>query len=434
MEKNIFFELDNSIKKQKSLVSNLKGLFLNSYSSSEEKVFVENEINSLKKSILNLNNSFFEKVKRVNLLKIPSLEKIPNTNLVPVRNLNSSLKSEVPQTFSNSFFNFESELLSIKRIKKDRKKEKIINPKVDLSKNSYSLFSNKLFSKFSRQILEKGFFNHLNKDLSNAGFRPIATNYLSISILSTLIIFLISIFFSFIYLFVEFSLSLPFLSLYNGDLFSRALQIFWIVLVFPFMSFLLIIFYPKLEAKSRASQIDQELPFVAINLAAISGSLLEPTKIFEILILNKEYPNVEKEFVKLINEVNIFGHDLVTALYHASRRSPSKKLSDLFNGVAVTLTSGGDLSNFFSKRAETLLFDYRLEREKNTKLSETFMDIYISVVIAAPLIFMLLLMMMKISGFGVSFSSSAISLITVSVVSAINLGFLLFLHLKQPSS
>jgi archaeal flagellar protein FlaJ len=432
MEKNIFLDLDNLINKQRDLSFELKELFQNSNFSFEEKSFINSEVNSLKRSILKLNNSFFEKIKKVHLVE-KDLSSEVSSNLVSIKKLNSFKKASPPDSFLSSSFNFDSELLSINRFKKNNVDEKIINPKVDLSKNSYSLFSNKFFSRFSRGLLEKGFFKHLNRDLSNAGFRPIAGNYLSISIFSSLIVLLVSIFFSFFYLFVNFSLSFPFVQFYDGDLFSRALQIFWIVLVFPIVSFLFIIYYPKLEAKGRSSQIDQELPFVAINLAAISGSLLEPTKIFEILILNKEYPHVEKEFIKLVNEVNIFGHDLVTALYNASRRSPSKKLSDLFNGIAVTLTSGGNLSDFFSKRAETLLFDYRLERERNTKLSETFMDIYISVVIAAPLILMLLLMMMKISGFGISFSSSAITLITVSVVSFINLGFLLFLHLKQPS-
>jgi len=59
------------------------------------------------------------------------------------------------------------------------------------------------------------------------------------------------------------------------------------------------------------------------------------------------------------------------------------------------------------------------------------MDIYISVVIAAPMIFMLLLMMMKISGLGVSLSTSMITLIMVLGVSVVNVGFLTFLHLKQ---
>ena len=159
--------------------------------------------------------------------------------------------------------------------------------------------------------------------------------------------------------------------------------------------------------------------------------MVDPSKIFEILILTKEYPTVAKEFTKLINEIHIYGYDLVSALKNTAENSPSKKLADLLNGLATTITSGGDLPEFFDKRASTLLFDYRIEREKEIRASETFMDIYISLVIAAPMILMLILMMMKISGLGIQLSTGMITLIMVLGVSTINILFLIFLNLKQ---
>ena len=141
---------------------------------------------------------------------------------------------------------------------------------------------------------------------------------------------------------------------------------------------------------------------------------------------------LEREFIKLINEVNILGKDLVGALRNRASNSPSKKLSELFNGLATTITSGGNLQEFFGKRSQTLLFEYHLEREKYTKSAETFMDIYISVVIAAPMILMLIVMLMKISGFGVSLSMNALTLIIVLGVFLINVFFITFLQLRQP--
>ena len=136
---------------------------------------------------------------------------------------------------------------------------------------------------------------------------------------------------------------------------------------------------------------------------------------------------------KLMNEINVYGYDLVSALRNTALNSPSKKLTDLFNGLATTINSGGDLTDFFGKRAQTLLFEYRLEREKNTKTAETFMDIYISVVIAAPMIFMLMLMMMKISGLGISLGTSSITLMMILGVSIINIAFIAFLHVRKPT-
>ena len=68
------------------------------------------------------------------------------------------------------------------------------------------------------------------------------------------------------------------------------------------------------------------MPFATINMSAISGSMVEPSKIFEIMISTHDYPNLDREFIKLINEINVLGHDLVTALRNSAFNSPSKRL------------------------------------------------------------------------------------------------------------
>ena len=68
----------------------------------------------------------------------------------------------------------------------------------------------------------------------------------------------------------------------------------------------------------------------------------------------------EKELIKLMNEINIFGYDLVTALRNIAFNSPSNRLTELFNGLATTITSGGNLPEFFDMRSRSLLFEYRL--------------------------------------------------------------------------
>jgi len=236
------------------------------------------------------------------------------------------------------------------------------------------------------------------------------------------------------FLFFNLSLFAPFISISTESFISRFLKVIWVPILLPIITFIGMYVYPSLEKGSLERRINNELPFATIHMAAISGSTVDPSKTFEILAETKEYPTLEKEFIKIMNEMNIFGKDLVTALRNVSSNSPSKKFSDLLNGLTTTITSGGDLTEFFEKRASSLLFDYRLEKEKESKSAETFMDIYISVVIAAPMILMLLLMMMKISGIGISISTTAISLIIILVVSVINIGFLTLLQMSQNKS
>jgi flagellar protein FlaJ len=113
--------------------------------------------------------------------------------------------------------------------------------------------------------------------------------------------------------------------------------------------------------------------------------------------------------------------------------SPSDRLSQLFDGISTTITSGGELTTFLDKHSESLLFDYRLEREKYTHVAETFMNIYISVVIAAPMIMLMLFILMSLTSLGVGFlGPAAIGVLTVLVIVLLNIGFIVFLNMKQP--
>jgi len=113
--------------------------------------------------------------------------------------------------------------------------------------------------------------------------------------------------------------------------------------------------------------------------------------------------------------------------------SPSSKLRELLDGLATTITSGGDMHDFLDKHAETLLFDFRLEREKYTKTSETLMDIYISIVIAAPMIMLMLFVIMGSTGmYFLGLTTEVMSFLIILSIVILNIGFLLFLRMKQP--
>jgi flagellar protein FlaJ len=194
-------------------------------------------------------------------------------------------------------------------------------------------------------------------------------------------------------------------------------------------------FIPSSEGKNLGEKIDQELPFVTIHMSAIATSGIEPVTIFKIILKSEEYKYTNMEFRKLMNLVNFQGKDLVSALKITAKSSPSEKLKELLDGIATSVTSGGSLTQFLNKHAENLLFDYKLEREKYTKASETFMDIYISIVIAAPMILLMLFVIMGSTGtLGVfmGLSVSVVNILIILIIIFLNIGFLIFLKLKQP--
>jgi Flp pilus assembly protein TadB len=280
---------------------------------------------------------------------------------------------------------------------------------------AYMRASSSIFKNFSLKLVQKGYFEDLNHDLRKISSKIILSTYISMMLFSTLVSFVISII------------------LFGVIVFFQPLLAVAVLVVLPILVFSLFYTYPMTERGSLAKKINDELPFIAIYMAAISTSGIEPSKIFQILVKTSDYPSTQREVKRLLNYINFYGYDLSTALRESSKKSPSSRLSMLFNGLATTIRSGGQLSDFLSKHAESLLFDYRLEREKYTKIAETFMDIYISILIAAPMIMMVLLVLISLTGYNSTLSSPGLlSGLIIGVVTLLNLVFLVVLNFKQP--
>ncbi len=411
----------------------------------KEKKLLTITINSLLNQLKILNKSIPEIIKKISFFKeLPTasekggkkVSKTRKEKLISVSYKDSG-KNEVFVTINkNDKLKFLKELnitdSSIRRLKKEynilkEEDEEFKKP------SKYARISNKFFSKISTSLFNKGYFSKLNSELRKANLYFLARTYISMALFSSLLAFLLSLGLLIVLLFFNLSLDFPFLISVEEPIFLRLVKNIWIIFAFPTLTFVAFYFYPSLERKSIASKINQELPFVVVHMSAIAGSGVEPTKIFKIIAKGKEYPNVKKEFKKLLNKINIYGYDIVNALKESAEVTSSKKLAELFKGLATTITSGGSLKEFLNKRAETLIFDYKIEREKYTHMAETFMDIYISVVIAAPMIMTILLVMISITDMGLGLSLQVLSLLMLLGISLINIFFLIFLHLKQPA-
>ncbi|MBT4136231.1 hypothetical protein HOD75_02045 [archaeon] len=407
-----------------------------------EKRLLEEAISGLSNQLRILNNSTPQLIKDIKFFKelesgkgVKSQEKFVQLKYHP-----GGDKEKVSLTISDKdkkefLENLSKSNLSVNKLKKKYSVEK--NAKSEFGKpNYYAKFSNQFFRNFSNSLIAKGYFKKLNKDLREINSPFVVGTYVSMSLMSIIIMFILSLFVLLTLSFFEISLLWPnFFTFSEENPFLRFFKFLWIPVMFPIIVGVIAYFYPQGEAKTLGARINQELPFVAIHMSAIATSGIVPLNIFKIILRSSEYKYSNIEFRKLMNLVNFHGHDFVTALKKTAKSSPSVKLKNLLNGMATAITSGGDLHNFLDKHSESLLFDYKLEREKNTKNSETFMDIYISVAIAAPMIFLMLFVIMGSSGFLTAFINlevQQVGLLIIMLLGLLNVGFLVFLKLKQP--
>jgi len=447
-----FQKLKEVVLKEKKICKEITSLgeYMKHADVAEQRI-IDSQIALLQQSLKKTNEEIPAILDRINLLRVPgssgfnareSVENIKQDftetakrmeeKAVLERNL-VNLDASNPNTEKKGYAlkELRPERLERLTIKRMKKKEKKVEDKKEQKASLYVKTANKMFGKLAEKIISEKTFMTMERDLVKANLQFTARSYISTIFLSTLVAvgagFLIALFFFFFSITAE----LPLLIRATGPISTRLLTSLIIIILAPALTFVFMYTYPGLERSATESRINDELPFATIHMSAISGSMIDPSKIFSIMVITHEYPYLEKEFNKLMNEINLYGYDLVSALRNSSYNSPSKKLSELFNGLATTINSGGNLPDFFDKRSQTLLFENRLEQEKKTKSAETFMDMYISLVIAAPMILMILLMMMKISGLGISMSTKMITIVMVSAVTIINIIFLGFLQLKR---
>jgi flagellar protein FlaJ len=407
------------------------------FASDDEKILFEGSINSLKRRIKIINSSIPQMLKEISLSKkLPSdSEKVSNTGLERIKLKTAGPEIDIVLNKKDREKFFRELSIGEQLIKKLKKRERKEKEKFEEFKSSrgYLKFANKLFLKLAQEHVSKGKFKDLSVEVRKANLDILFESYIALTYLSVFLSFIFSFIVAAFILFFDFSFIWPFFSLHSGNYLLRIGKVIWIPLLAPVLTFLGFYIYPTTEKKSIGNKINQELPFAVIHMSAVSGSGIEPSEIFKIVALSKEYPALRKEIRKVLNQINLYGYDLVTALNTASKTAPSEKLAELFSGLSTTITSGADLQEFFEKRAETLLLNYRLEREKYTKVIEIFLDIYISVVIAAPMIFLLLLVMMLVSGINIGITTFQITLLVTVGISLLNIFFIFLLYLRQPS-
>src|SRR4030066_1622409 len=164
---------------------------------------------------------------------------------------------------------------------------------------------------------------------------------------------------------------------------------------------------------------------------------MPPERIFRSLAYVGDEFGVGEEMRRAIADTELMGLDLKDALKRASVRSSSRKFGAMIDGIVTTSHMGGDLASFL-----------RDESEKAKKLRVTSMksfldslagmaEVYVSFMIALPLVLVVMLSVMSFLGGGVSIfggldSTSIMLLLTFVITPAGVLIMLLLVDSMTP--
>lgn len=418
----MFEDIKRNLEQEKRIIQEARAIRRALLQEEEKKKFYTESINSLLRQINLLNKTIPELLKEWSPLNKTVQAISPKNTKTPEQIVKISYIS--PTTKEKRYITLNKKdkkayLLQLKLSEENVsnvKKIDFLSGKTIVKKpNPYARISNKLFRKHSEKMVP--LFSSLASDLKKGNVRFLLSTYLSMALFSAFLGFItgLAIFISLI--------------IVNFEYLIHA----WIPIALPILILIMFYIYPAGESNSVQKKISQELPFATIHMATIAGSDIEPTKIFKIIAASKEYQNIGIEIRKVIAQVDIYGYDLVTSLKNVSKWTPNKKLAELFSGLATNIHTGGELKNYLEKKAENFLLDYKLERKKYIELAGTFMDIYISILIAAPLILMMMFIVMNVAGLGIGgFGITTLMVLSVAVIIVVNILFIVVLNVKQP--
>jgi flagellar protein FlaJ len=285
--------------------------------------------------------------------------------------------------------------------------------------------ANRYFRTIGESIIESNpqMFEKLFKSMRFANIKVLSKTYVNIMLFTASLSF-ISVF-----------LAVMLLSVIDLRLYTVILRPIIFAVLISAAVLLTVYFYPFIKAKQRAQVIDANLPFAINHMSAVATSGLPPDMMFRIVSKSREYKELSAEFGKLSEYMDAFGYDLTTAIQSVSATTPSRSFKEFLDGALATLTSGGDFGMFLSEKSEQSMFAYKLKMEKYNETVSTYSDIYMGIMIVAPVFLIAVLSLVSILG-GTIFGIAIDALIVFGTYVAIpflNVAFLTFLEVSQPA-
>jgi len=188
-------------------------------------------------------------------------------------------------------------------------------------------------------------------------------------------------------------------------------------------------FYPIFRADSLRQNMEGELPFTTSYMAILAGANVSPNDIFASLTNPRVSPKISIEARTVFRDTELFGLDILSALENLAKRTPSERFKEMLGGVIGTIHSGGNLAGYLTNRSRQYMELRKIELRKFSNTLSILGEFYVTLLVAGPLIFVVMLAVMGILGGGGSGLMDPRLLLNLLTYVGIPLGSLSFLIL-----
>lgn len=193
----------------------------------------------------------------------------------------------------------------------------------------------------------------------------------------------------------------------------------------PYFSYKHFLGAAERRKKERSEALEKYLPYAASYTAAMSAANATPANIFKSLALNQDiYGDIAYDSAMIYRDITLLGMDLVTAIRLSVDRAASPWVSEFFQGMVGTLSSGGSLKIYFLNRAEHYMRENRTRLGVFLETLAMMAESYVVVAVAMPLfLIVMLVIMFWVSGSGSEISESMVYGVVLGVLPMIHIAY-----------
>jgi flagellar protein FlaJ len=156
---------------------------------------------------------------------------------------------------------------------------------------------------------------------------------------------------------------------------------------------------PRAVAASRRRNIETTLPHAVFFMYTLSRGGMDTESVFRTLAdAEKQYGEVSREIQGLVNDVDYFGTDIVTAMRNTRNRTPSEGFRSFLEDLLTVIDSGGDVTEFLDRERETYIERANDEQESFLETLALVSEVYLALLIAGPLFILVGLLVVAILG------------------------------------
>jgi archaellum biogenesis protein FlaJ (TadC family) len=171
------------------------------------------------------------------------------------------------------------------------------------------------------------------------------------------------------------------------------------------MATILVLFYPINKKNEMTKKIDNGLLYTLGYMTVLSASGLGIETIMERVAEVEDNQSIKQLASKFVMNMRLFGMDIKSSLEDVATRSASDTLKYVIESINNNIQTSGELKNLFKYEVDRLMQRKRDDLKKVLNSLTYLGELYVALLVVAPILFILIVTILSILGTSASSGS-----------------------------